>query len=46
MPIALRMVAPLVRERERECTQLEEDLKKMRCEGLLAWLWMLKDENW
>ena len=34
VPIELRIVVP---ERKKKCSQLEKDLKKTRCEGLLAW---------
>ena len=36
MQILLRTVAPVVPKRERERIQMEENLKKMRCKGLLA----------
>ena len=39
------MVTLAIPEREQERTQLEEDLKKMRCKGLLAHLWELKNKE-
>ena len=44
-PIALRTMVPIIPEQEREHAQLEKDFKKMRCKGLLAQPWALKDKS-
>ena len=43
--VSLRNVVLVILEHERECNQLEEDPKKMRCAGLLARLWGLNNED-
>ena len=43
--VALRNVIPSIPEGGVESAQLEKDLKKMRCEGLLDWPWGLKHEE-
>ena len=40
--MSLRNVNPSIPEGGQECAQLEEDLKKMRCAGLLERPWSLK----
>ena len=43
--VSLRNMAPIIPECKQERAQLEEDLKKMRCVGLLKRPWALKDEG-
>ena len=43
--MSLRTVTPIIPEPKQECAQLEQDLKKMRCVGLLEQPWGLKHEG-
>ena len=43
--VSLRNVTPSIPEAGQERVQLEEDLKKMRCAGLLERLWGLKHKE-
>lgn len=44
-PVALRNVTPAIPEGEKERAELEQDLKRMRCKGLLRRPWDLKHED-
>ena len=39
--VSLRNVAPVILEREQEHVQLEQDLRSMRCAGLLDGPWAM-----
>ena len=43
--IALKMVAPVIPRGAKEKAMLEEDLKRMRCHGLMLRLWSIKYEK-
>ena len=44
-PVQLRSLSPAVPETDSEMNELIEDLTRMRCQGLLARPWLLKDEE-
>ena len=44
MPIAVKVVSPVVPTTKREMQELIEDLSRMRCQGLHSRPWLLRNE--